>query len=207
MLTGWAALWLDYNHDTWLDLYVCNGYVQTFLIPEGRRQPNQLYRNEGDSDFTNVTAQAGVGDRGTARGCATGDLDGDGDLDVVIVNSGREDLAQGRFAIQRNDRIGGRWVKVHLIGTDSNRDGIGAIVRLTIGEQTYMRHVSGGDGMLSSSQRDPHFGLADATRIDQLEVTWPSGTVDTVMDLPIDSTIAVVEGAGRLIGPAYPLPQ
>jgi len=195
-LTGWASLWFDYDHDGALDLYVCNGYQRLeHIAPEGRRQPNRLFHNGGDGTFAEVTELLGAGDRGDGRGCATGDLDGDGDIDLAIANTGYDDdPTGGHFTLLRNDAAQGHWLRVHVQGTSTNADGIGAVVDLVAGAATQHRMVSGGDGFLSSSQRDLHFGVGDATTIDSVTVRWPSGAVDVVEAVAADQTVTITEG-------------
>ncbi len=194
--TSWAALWLDYDQDGVLDLYVVNGYWGSGfdIEPEGRRQPNALFRGRGDGTFEDVSATTGASDRGDGRSAADGDLDGDGDLDLVVVNHGFNfSTGGGRIAILRNDATHGGFVRVHLIGVVSNRDGIGARVELASGGRRQVRWVSSGDGH-SSSQRDPHFGVPAGGTPTELRVVWPSGTIDLLRDPPVGQTIEVREG-------------
>jgi hypothetical protein len=136
-----------------------------------------------------------VGDRGDGRGGAYGDLDGDGDLDLLIANCAIDAISgQGTFVALRNDAAAGHYLRVHLIGVASNRDGVGAKVQVTIGNTTQTRWTSGGDGFLSVSQRDAHFGLGQVQQIDELRITWPSGTIDVLRNVSVNQKITITEG-------------
>jgi hypothetical protein len=125
------------------------------------------------------------------RGLATADFDNDGDIDIVTNNRG------GYPSLLRND--GGNanhWLTVLLIGTKSNRDGTGASLKLSSQGEVHVEQAKGGMGYMSASDPRIHFGLGKRTKIESLQVTWPSGQVDTLKDVPIDQIIAVQEGKG-----------
>jgi len=119
-----------------------------------------------------------------------GDVDNDGDLDLLVTNNGQT------ADLLRNDGPAGRALVVRLIGTESNRDGIGARLRLTAAGRTQMREVKAGSSYLGQNDLRQHFGLGDGTRAERLEVRWPSGRVDVVQDLPVDQIVSVREGSG-----------
>ncbi|HEX5757973.1 MAG TPA: CRTAC1 family protein [Thermoanaerobaculia bacterium] len=195
---AWAAFFFDYDLDGWLDLFLANGH----LDPEWERvqstaryaQPQQLFRNEGKGRYVEVTGTAG-GDLArplVARGAAYGDLDDDGDLDLVVTSlAGPAKL----FANRGPGADTGHWLRVRLVGKRSNRDGLGAVVEATAGgaTQTWLAHTGG--SYLSQSQVDPHFGLGAATAVEKLVVRWPSGAVSTLTNVKPDQRITVEEPA------------
>ena len=125
------------------------------------------------------------------RGVATADYDNDGDVDIVTNNRGAYP------SLLRND--GGNanhWLSVLMIGTKSNRDGIGASLKLTSDGVTDFEQAKGGMGYMSASDPRIHFGLGKRTKIQSVEITWPSGQVDKLTNVPVDQIIAVKEGAG-----------
>jgi hypothetical protein len=124
------------------------------------------------------------------RGLVAGDIDNDGDLDLLVTNNGQT------ADLLRNDGPGGHALVVRLIGTQSNRDGIGARLRLTAAGRTQVREVKAGSSYLGQNDLRQHFGLGDGTRAERLEVSWPSGRVDVVQDVPIDHVVTVREGSG-----------
>ncbi len=202
---GWGVGFFDPDNDGWLDLFMSNGHV----YPEGDgtqidssyAEHKYLYRNLRDGQFEEVTARAGAGINANvpARGCAFGDFDNDGDVDVVV------NCVNAPPQLLRCDRTNGNgFLKVRLIGTKSNRSGIGA--RLVVTAQTAptsklpLRQVddvrSGGSYF---SQNDPrlHFGLGAATSAD-LEIQWPSGTKDLLKNLAAGKLYVVQEG-GKIV--------
>ena len=159
------------------------------------RQRNLLFRNEGDGSFSDVSERSGRGMRlaRSSRGAAFGDYDDDGDLDIAVINE------NDGPTLLRND--GGNalsWIKLRLVGSPSNRDGIGARLRLRAGQKTQFLEVRRNSGYLSSHDPRIHFGLGGATRVDRLEIRWPSGRVQVLEDLPARRLVIVHEQQGVL---------
>jgi hypothetical protein len=181
-LTGWGCALADLNQDGRLDLVVTNGHI--------RREPRQTYplenppilwRGERGGRFRNVTRDAGAYFRRLhmGRGLACGDLDGDSDLDLVIVPHHAP-----ATVLWNETRAAGRALLVELQGAGGNRDAIGATVTVRAAGRSIVRSVDGGGSYLSSHDRRLHFGLGGATRADSIEVRWPSGRIETRDDIP-----------------------
>ncbi|MFH1680237.1 MAG: FG-GAP-like repeat-containing protein [Candidatus Eisenbacteria bacterium] len=174
---GRSAAWGDVDNDGDLDLYVgCDG-------------PNRLFRNDGGGSFAEIEGEA-LGDAGDARSVVFGDADNDGDLDLLVAN------ADGPNRLFRNSGAGraNHWVHVTLEGTASNLAAIGARVRLVAGGLAQIREISGGEGSGQGSLA-AEFGLGDATVIDTIEITWPSGFVQTLAGFSADAFYLIVEDA------------
>ena len=194
----------DYDNDGRRDIFMAGGHVldniERYHPGVHFAEPNLMFRNLGGGSFVDVSHELGPDFVAPAvgRGAAVGDFDNDGDLDILITNNG------GSPQLLRND--GGNanhWLEILLIGTRSNRDGVGAHVRLTAGDLTLYEQRKG--GMSYQSAQDPrlHFGLGAKTRIDLLEIRWPSGELTRLKDLAADRIIAVEEGTG-IVPRAFP---
>ncbi len=154
---------------------------------------NFLFRNEGNGTFKEVGLDSGAGLAlaKVSRGLAVGDMDNDGDLDVLFVNNGqRADLLRNDGGNARNALL------IRTIGTKSNRNGIGTRLRLTVGSRTQLAEVKGGSSYLGHNDLRVHFGLGRVVRADRLELRWPSGTVDVLEDVEANRIITVLEGRG-----------
>jgi len=192
---GMTVAFLDYDNDGFLDVFAANGHiddnVEEFDPSTSFGQKNQLFRNQGNGIFAEVTDESGPGLRAekVSHGAAFGDYDNDGDVDI-FVSDGDDQPSQ----LLRND--GGNrnhYLVVRLEGTRSNRDGIGARMELTAGDLTLTREVRSSYGYLCSNDLRVIFGLGQRARIDRLEVRWPSGVVRTFEDLDVDQTLVVQE--------------
>ena len=194
---GFGAAFFDYDNDGDLDLAVANGdvidNVKLIRDTSSYKQLNLLLRNDGTGKFTSVGPVSGPGFalKKASRGLAVGDLDNDGDLDIVISNVG--DTAD----VLRNDGGNrGNSILVRTVGSRSNRDGIGARLKLSVGGKTLVRHVKAGSSYLSQNDFRVHFGLGNAPKADRLEIRWPSGAVDMIEGIEANQILTVREGVG-----------
>jgi len=200
---GWGCGFFDFDNDGWPDILICNGHVypevEQLKTEAGYMQRKLLYRNLRNGRFEDVSTVAGPGISNpiAARGCAFGDFDNDGDIDMVInpVN----DFPQ---LIRCDSQTGNNWIKVRTIGTKSNRSGIGArlrcVTRVTGEPQPHQQidEVRSGGGYFSQHDLRVHFGIGKAEKVELLEVRWPSGQVDTLKDIRPNQLIYVKEGEG-----------
>ena len=177
---GWATRFADFNHDGHLDCFVANGhvvdYVEGFSQSITYGQQNMLFLGDPEGRFENVAGRCGkpFSRKRVSRGAAFGDVDNDGDLDILVLNSG------GRGELLRNDLPrNDRWVQVRLAGRPPNTRGIGAKVTFRLGEKTLLREVRFGSSYLSSSDPTLHVGLGPTVKEGTLEVAWPSGKRST----------------------------
>jgi hypothetical protein len=194
---GFGVAFVDDDNDGNLDLAVVNGHVidnvATIRSGARHRQPRLLLKNTGSGTFRDVSRQSGPGfaTDGVGRGLFAGDIDNDGDLDLLVTNNG------GAAVLLRNEGGNrGNALLVRLIGTRSNRDAIGARVKLTTGARTLTREVTTGGSYLGQSDTRLHFGLGDRSQADRLEIRWPSGRVEIIRDVSANRIITVREGEG-----------
>ena len=193
----WGTAFVDFDNDTWLDLIFVSGqvYPQVDTLPSGARyrEPKEAFMNLGDGKFCDASEQAGpaLKEVRVSRGVAKADLDNDGNVDVVI-----EDL-DGKPMVLHNQGVPGRhWVSFELAGTKSNKLAIGAKLKIIAGGITQTDEIHSGGGYLSQHDLRVHFGLNAATKVDSVEIKWPSGKTDTLKDLAADKFYAVLEGSG-----------
>ena len=188
-----GCMFLDYDLDGWQDAFAANGHIQEF-VEEFKagityKERPLLFHNNGRGGFDEVAEDSGEPMRTpyVLRGCATADIDNDGDLDILVVEN------NGRARLWRNDVANGNhWIRFKLVGSKSNRDGIGALITLKAGGVTQRQWVKSGCSFLSQSSLSPTFGMGNAARIDSVEVQWPSGRKQKV-DPKIDSVNVVKE--------------
>ncbi len=194
---GWGAGFLDFDNDGWPDIFLSNGHVYPEVgetaAESGYRQRKVVYRNLGNGRFADVSLELGPGiaELAPARGCAFGDFDNDGDIDVVVncINDYPQ-LLRCDSALKNN------WIKVKVVGMKSNRSGIGARVICTAGGRRQIDDVRSGGSYLSQSDLRVHFGVGRAESVD-LEVRWPSGEVDRLAGVRANQVVTVVEGKAR----------
>jgi len=193
---GWATRFVDFNHDGALDCFIANGHVVDYV--EGLSQSitygqqNMLFLGDGKGRFDNVADRCGEAflRKRVGRGAAFGDYDNDGDIDILLSNSG------GRAELLRNDLpVNDRWLKVRLEGLPPNTQGIGAKVVVRLGERVVVSEVSAAGSYLSSSDPTLHFGIEPGVEKAEVGVLWPSGESSLRSARP--GTTVVVEEPAR----------
>ncbi len=192
---GWGVGFADFDNDGWADILICNGHVYPEVTETGTeagyRERKVVYRNLGNGKFEDVSTQAGPGvvEQVPGRGCAFGDFDNDGDVDVLenCINLVPQ-------LLRCETASGNRWIKIKVVGTKSNRSGIGAKVVCTADSRRQIDEVRSGGSYLSQNDLRLHFGLGQAESA-EIEVRWPSGIVDR-FHTPSNRIVTVEEGRG-----------
>jgi len=195
----WGNSFVDFDNDGFRDIFIACGHLQdnieryddtsTYLTQ------NILLMNTGDGKFVNVSNQSGDGLKVklSSRGAGFDDLDNDGDIDVVILNSRREPT------ILRNDSPSkGHWLQVCLCGVRTNRDGVGARVKVVADDLTLIDEVHSGRGYQSHYGMRLHFGLGNREKVDRIEVRWIGGGVDVFKDIAVDQLVTLTEGSSKV---------
>ena len=203
---GFGTAFLDYDNDMDLDLAIANGDVidNVGLLRDQAtyEQLNLLLRNDGAGRFTDAGPESGPGFalKKPSRALAVGDIDNDGDLDILITNIGQSpDLLRNDGGNRLNSLL------VRTIGTKSTRDGIGARLKLTVDGKVLRRDVKAGSSYLAQNDPRIHFGMGKSPRAERLEILWPSGVVDVVLDIHANQIITVQEGTGVVNQQKFPV--
>ncbi|MGA9043000.1 MAG: CRTAC1 family protein [Terriglobales bacterium] len=194
---GFGCFFFDYDNDGWPDIFVADGHIESDVEHVQKRvtyaEPPHLFRNLGAGKFQEVTQSLGDVFKSpkVARGAAYADIDNDGALDLLVTTNG------GRAYLFHNEGTTGHSLRIKLQGTQSNRDGIGAVVRLTSGNSDKQsKMLRSGSSYLSQSELVLTFGLGESTKADALEVQWPSGHVDKLSNINAGQTVSIQEGKG-----------
>jgi hypothetical protein len=200
---GFGCFFFDYDLDGWPDMFVANGHLDSDIERIQKRikyrQPPHLFRNLGKGKFADVASSAGTDFAAprVARGAAYADIDNDGDLDLLITTNG------GPAVLFRNDGAANHSLRVKLLGTRSNRDGIGAVVRVHSGSDQQWQMLRSGSSYLSQSELVLTFGLGANPQTSEVEVQWPSGQMDRLPSVAADQTVTIEEGRGVISSRKY----
>jgi hypothetical protein len=196
LLSGWGLKFFDYDNDGDLDLFLVNGHPDDMIETKSARvkykEPLLVFENTGKS-YRNVSAQSGAvfANRFSARGMAVGDFDNDGDADVLVSNNGGAPLLLRNEGGNRNN-----WLGLQLVSTKSNPAGVGAVITWQVGGVSRSRLKTGGGSYLASHDPREVLGLGPSAKVAGIEIRWPSGLVDKISDVPVNSYYKVVEGQG-----------
>jgi hypothetical protein len=193
---GFGCFFFDYDNDGWLDILVADGHIENEIERVQKRvsyaEPPHLFRNLGNGKFEEVTPKVGSAFAApkVARGTAYADINNDGTLDVLMTTNG------GPVHLYRSQGSTNQSLRVKLVGTRSNRDGIGAVVRIASSGDKHWLMMKSGSSYLSQSELVLTFGLGSKTKADTIEVHWPSGQVDKLSNIVSGQTVTIEEGKG-----------
>ena len=199
--TGFGVIWIDYDNDGWLDLFTANGAVT--LLPALRGDPypfhqrNQLFHNEGATGKINFREVSNIAGPAlelseVSRAAASGDLNNDGRIDILVTNNN----GPVRMLIN-NNRNRDNWIQIKLIGVKDNRDGIGAKVAVITQEKTFWNHVHTDGSFMCASDPRAHFGLGNRSKVEAIGVIWPSGAKEKWSSVKLNALNSLRQGTGR----------
>jgi hypothetical protein len=204
----WGVGFADFDNDGWPDIFVANGNVTPLIdkLPNDLkyREPIQLFRNSDGHTFTEMANAAGLNDGPlqSRRGTAFGDIDNDGNIDVVVYNAGAPPSIFLNDTRNRNHRV-----LIKLAGTKSNREAVGARVTITTASMKQIDEVRAGGSYLSTSDSRLHFGLGPDATIREIEIEWPSGQKQKLANIPADAIYTIEEGKGITATTRLPPPS
>jgi enediyne biosynthesis protein E4 len=197
---GWGVMFFDMDNDGWPDILIANGHVypevDTAHLGASYKEPRLVYWNQGNGKFKDISRTAGPGcaEPESSRGLAVADLWNDGRISATINNSGAKPMLLVNQAANTN-----HWVGIRVVGVQSNRDGIGASVRVSAGGKSWVQEVRSGSSYLSSSDLRLHFGIGAAIKIDRVEIDWPSGRKESFPPPLVDRVVSFTEGTGAVV--------
>ncbi len=200
---GFGCFFFDYDNDGWPDILVADGHIEDQIEKVQKRvsynEPPHVFRNLGGGKFIEVTQSLGAAFAAprVGRGAAYADINNDGALDVLMTTNG------GRAYLFRNEGTINHSLRIKLVGTKSNRDGIGAVIRLASGQIKQSKMVRSGSSYLSQSELVATFGLGQKDKADAIEIQWPSGQTDKLANINAGQTITVEEGKGITASRTY----
>jgi hypothetical protein len=186
---GWGGCFLDFNNDGELDIFIANGDAHYLVGWE-----SLLLENKGSGVYADAAEKGGAyfKTKVRARGSAVADFDNDGRMDIVVTTMGDRP-----FLLRNRDQSGNHWITLDLVGTKSNRDGFGAVVKVLAGGKEYFAESRCAFGFLMQSERRLHFGLGKAGAIDRIQITWPSRQTQELTNVKLDQILKVVEPGER----------
>lgn len=192
---NWGTAFLDVDNDGWKDLFIANGHtdpnVDKWAFNTAWKVRNAFFRNLKGRRFQNLSGECGSGlqVKESSRGVVAEDFDGDGDIDLVVLN------ALAAPTVLKNETEAGHWLKLSLVGITDARDGTGARVQVTLGEQVLVAEVHSGRSYQSSYGKTLHFGLGQHTQVDSIKVRWLHGQTTTLQNLPANQHLIIRQGS------------
>jgi len=202
---GWGTMFFDFDNDGWPDLLLVNGHVYPEVDRErlgsDYQEPRILYHNKGNATFEDVSSSAGPGISTirSSRGMAVGDLWNDGRIAAVISN-----MNAAPSLLVNQVHSSNHWVAIKTVGVKSNRDGLGAKIRVKAGNRVHVDEVRSGSSYISNNDGRVHFGLGTSNHIDWIEIRWPSGLTESFENQEVDKILTLTEGTGKpSVAPAH----